>query len=157
MVADETFSSTQPITTSSSITTTTTNTTNKSNLHEKSKTSIIDLFNEAVGEAEYRTSTDGKNKKATIIDDIYNYRNYATRFNLKHKPNVASSTVFWQSYGQQFAILGKLAQQMLSTPSTSVPSESCFSVSAFLGRKERARLTGENLSSSVFLQDKIAL
>ncbi|CAF1310256.1 unnamed protein product [Rotaria sordida] len=155
MVADETSYLTELTTTSLRITTT--NTTNESNLHEKSSTSAIDLFNEAIGETAYEGSTISQNTKATIINDIYNYRNCVTRFNLKHKPDIALSSIFWQSYGQQFPILGKLAQKMLSTPSTSVPSESCFSVSAFLGRKERGRLTGENLSSSVFLKDKITL
>ncbi|CAF3882952.1 unnamed protein product [Rotaria sp. Silwood1] len=153
MVADEIFHSTEVTTTLLPTTTTiiTTNTTNKSN------TSAIDLFNEAIGEAAYEGSTIRQNTKATIINDIYNYRNYVTHFNLKHKPDIALSSIFWQSYGQQLPILGKLAQKILSTPSTSVPSENCFSVSAFLGRKERARLTGENLSSSVFLKDKITL
>ncbi|CAF4641944.1 unnamed protein product, partial [Rotaria sp. Silwood2] len=159
MVADETFHSTEVTTTLLPTATTiiTTNATNKSNLHEKSNTSAIDLFNETIGEAAYEGSTISKNTKATIINDIYNYRSYVTRFNLQHKPDIALSSIFWQSYGQHFPILGKLAQKMLSTPSTSVPSESCFSVSAFLGRKERARLTGDNLSSSVFLKDKITL
>jgi len=157
MVADETSYSSEPITASLPITTTTTNTTNNSNLPRNSNISAIDLFNEAIGESGYEANRNYKNKKATIINEIYNYRNSVTRFNLKHKPDVTSSTIFWQSYGQQFSILSKLAQKMLSTPSTSVPSESCFSKSAFLGRKERSRLTGENLSSSVFLQDKVGL
>jgi hypothetical protein len=63
--------------------------------------------------------------------------------------------IFWRAYGNTFLILKRLAKKMLSTPATSVPSESCFSISSFLGRKERASLTGENLSSSVFLKDKI--
>ena len=48
-----------------------------------------------------------------------------------------------------------MQKKTLCIPSTSVPSESCFSISSFLGRKERSSLTGENLFLSVFLKDKI--
>ena len=39
----------------------------------------------------------------------------------------------------------------------SVSSENACFLSAFLGRKERARLTEDYLSSSVFLKDKLVL
>ncbi len=138
---------------------TTTNSSNKTNLHENVNKNAIDIFNESVGGSEfhYEESRLDENQKqrVTLADDIHNYRKYVTQFNLTHKPDLTSSIMFWQTYGQKFSILGKLAKKMLSTPATSVPSESCFSISSFLGRKERARLTGKNLSSSVFLKDKI--
>ncbi|CAF4131524.1 unnamed protein product, partial [Adineta steineri] len=121
MATDETFPSTEATTTSqpSFLTMITNNTTNKSSLSEKPNISAIDLFNDAIGDATYEGSAPNKNKKASIVDDIYNYRNCVTRFNLKHKPDVSSSIKFWQTFGLQFTILGKIAQKMLITPSTS--------------------------------------
>ncbi|CAF1106525.1 unnamed protein product [Didymodactylos carnosus] len=109
----------------------------------------MDMFNESIGEDSYAESVVDENKKATIINDMLSYRRYATQFNLKHKPDVTSAILFWQSFAGQFPVLGKLAKRMLSTPASSVPSESCFSMSAFLSKKERSRLSGDNLSSSV--------
>ena len=52
-------------------------------------------------------------------------------------------------------ILASFARRFLATPETSVPSESAFSTPSYLGRKERSRLTPENLSITVFLKDKL--
>ncbi|CAM4832117.1 unnamed protein product [Rotaria magnacalcarata] len=62
---------------------------------------------------------------------------------------------FWKVNGDQMPLLKEMAQVYLSTPGTSVPSESAFSTSAYIGRKERARLSPENLSYTVFLKDKL--
>ena len=64
---------------------------------------------------------------------------------------------FWQIHGGQLPLLKKMAEYYLSTPGTSVPAESAFSFSAYVGRKERARLSPENLSFTVFLRDKLNL
>jgi hypothetical protein len=45
-----------------------------------------------------------------------------------------------------------MAKQLVNTPATSVASESAFSTSAYVGRKERSRLSIENLASTVFLK-----
>ena len=155
MVLDEIFCSTQPTTTVMSNNTLNTNGMKMSNIHDKSNRTSMDIFNESIGEIIRERGSDEKSTRTTIIDDIHNYRNYVTSFNLKHKPDIASSSLFWQTYGTNFSILNSLAKIMLSSTATSVPSESCFSVSSFLGRKERCRLTGDNLSASVFLKDKI--
>lgn len=115
----------------------------------------MEMFNESIGDIPYEDNRDAENKRAAIANELYHYRKYATEFNVKHKPDAASATIFWRTYGDTFSILKGLAKKMLNTPATSVPSESCFSMSSALHRKERARLTGENLSSSVFLKDKI--
>ncbi|CAF1261123.1 unnamed protein product [Rotaria magnacalcarata] len=154
LAANETLETTEAAATALPNTTTAMKMSNKVNRHEKSSRTAMDMFNESIGELTQETTCD-PNKKSTIIDDIRSYRTYAAQFNLKHKPDASSSTVFWKIYGKHFSILGKLANKMLNVPATSVPSESCFSVSNFIGRKERTRLTGENLSSSVFLKDKI--
>ncbi|CAM4822508.1 unnamed protein product [Rotaria magnacalcarata] len=129
-------------------------TSNKSNASEHSNKSAIDMFNESVGELTHEKQRHA-NKKSTITDEFNNYRKLATQFNLKHRPDTSSSTIFWKTYEKSFSILERLAKKMLSLPATSVPSESCFSITAYIGRKERTRLTGKNLSSSVFLKDKI--
>ncbi|CAF1591356.1 unnamed protein product [Rotaria magnacalcarata] len=136
-------------------TTTTTNSPNKTNSTGNLNKSAIDIFNESIGDIHYEESRRGENTRATIVNEFQNYRKYATQFNLKHKPDATSAIIFWRTYGDTFSILRGLAKKMLSTPATSVPSESCFSLSSSLGRKERVCLTGDNLSSSVFLKDKI--
>ena len=64
---------------------------------------------------------------------------------------------FWKLHGQQTPILKTMAQQYLATPSTSVRSESAFSSSTYIARKERSRLSPENLAYTIFLHDKLRL
>jgi hypothetical protein len=155
LITDEESHSSISVTDTLSISTTTTNLPNKSNSSGNSDKSAMDMFNESLGETILEENRRGENKRATIVEEFHNYRKCVAQFNLKHKPDATSAMIFWRAYGNTFLILKRLAKKMLSTPATSVPSESCFSISSFLGRKERASLTGENLSSSVFLKDKI--
>jgi hypothetical protein len=53
------------------------------------------------------------------------------------------------------SLLKTMAQRYLPTPGTSVTSESAFSSSVYIARKERTRLSPDNLSYTVFLQDKL--
>ncbi len=62
---------------------------------------------------------------------------------------------FWNLHRIQLKNLYKLATYHLVTPATSVASESAFSTASYLFRKQRSRLTPHNLSSSMFLKDKI--
>lgn len=131
---------------------------NSSNVMERSKKSAIDAFNESIGDCvntEGGLADDGT-EKVSILNDIRAYRQIVSKFNLKHKLNESSSSEFWTNHAENFPVLTKVMKKFLSTPATSVPSESAFSLSAYLGRKERARLTEENLATSVFLKDKIA-
>jgi hypothetical protein len=172
MVIEEPSFSVQPATDTSSLISTSISTTisttistsisasaadpsDKPSSYQSTKKSAIDLFNESIGDVPHEENRHGGNKKATIIEELHNYRKLVVQFNLKHKLDAFSCLLFWNTYGHTFSILKQVAKQMLSTPATSVPSESCFSLSSYLGRKERVRLTGENLSSSVFLKDKI--
>ena len=41
-------------------------------------------------------------------------------------------------------------------PGTSVKAESAFSISAYYARKQRARLSADNLCFCVFLKDKLS-
>jgi hypothetical protein len=155
MVIDEASHSSLPVTNTLPISTTTDTLPKKSNLTGSSDKSAMDMFNESIGDSHFEESRYGENRRATIVNELQNYRKHAAYFNLKHKPDATSATIFWSAYGDTLSTLKGLARRMLHTPATSVPSESCFSISSSLARKERARLTGENLSSSVFLKDKI--
>lgn len=62
---------------------------------------------------------------------------------------------FWKEYWLKLPLLSHMDRCYLSTPTTSLPSESAFSISAFYGRKERAHLSPENLALSVYLKDKL--
>ena len=55
----------------------------------------------------------------------------------------------------QLEHLYKSAVRHLASPATSVTSESAFSTASYLLRKQRSRLTPENLSSAMFLKDKL--
>jgi hypothetical protein len=158
MVVNDTCESTQQETstaTQSTVNAMIMNSSQRINPRKEPVTSAMDIFNESVGEHHFEINPRVSNKRSTITDDIHNYRKCVNQFNANRKPDATLSTLFWQTHGQTFTILTKLAKQFLATPATSVASESCFSLSSYLGRKERSRLTGENLSSSVFLKDKI--
>ena len=136
---------------------TTINTLGEAKYEDNLNKTAIDIFNESVGKFNYEELQRDKSAKITIVSDIQNYRRYVLEFNSKHKPDITSALAFWRTYGHMFRVLGKVAKMLLSAPATSVPSESCFSTASFLGRKERSRLTDENLSSSIFLKDKVNL
>ncbi|CAF0884394.1 unnamed protein product [Didymodactylos carnosus] len=72
------------------------------------------------------------------------------QFNLKIKSSTTSAIECWKINQSHLSVLSHLAKIHLAAFGTSVPSES-----AYLGRKERARLSTENLLFSVFLKDKI--
>ncbi|CAF3455403.1 unnamed protein product [Rotaria sp. Silwood2] len=154
MFTDDNSHSTELVISTQPLSLNTSKSAKKLNLPRSSHKSVIDAFNESIGELDY-TETQSDEKKDTIHDDIRSYRKYVTEFNSAHKTDATSSALFWQTYANGFPNLAKLARNYLSTPATSVPSETCFSMSSFLARKERARITGDNLASSVFLKDKI--
>jgi hypothetical protein len=62
---------------------------------------------------------------------------------------------FWQHNQSELKCLSQIAYDHLITPATSVPSESAFSTASYLLRKQRSRLTPNNLCYSMFLKDKI--
>ncbi|CAF3448731.1 unnamed protein product [Rotaria sp. Silwood1] len=63
---------------------------------------------------------------------------------------------FWQLHRIELYYLYKYASYHLISPATSVASESAFSTASYLLRKQRSRLTPENLSYSMFLKDKLS-
>jgi hypothetical protein len=62
---------------------------------------------------------------------------------------------FWQEHGKGLPKLAALARKYLSICATSVPSESAFSVSNYVLRKNRLSLTSKNVMFSMFLKDKL--
>jgi hypothetical protein len=54
-----------------------------------------------------------------------------------------------------YGLLYFLAKGFLSTPGTSVPSETALPASSFVDHKERCRPTPENLAATMFLEDKL--
>ena len=63
--------------------------------------------------------------------------------------------LFWQQHQYELKHLSKLSYDYLCTQATSVASESAFSTASYLLRKQRSRLSPENLSYSMFLKDKL--
>jgi len=66
-----------------------------------------------------------------------------------------SCSSFWQINGQGMPQLALLARKYLSMSASSVPSESTFSVSNYLLRKNRLALTSKNIRLTMFLKDKL--
>jgi hypothetical protein len=58
-------------------------------------------------------------------------------------------------YGASMPALSIRAQKYLATSATSVPSESAFSVSNYVLRKNRLALTSRNVKYTMFLKDKL--
>ena len=62
---------------------------------------------------------------------------------------------FWREYGNVMPNLAVLARKYLTISATSVPSESAFSVSNHVLRKNRLALTSRNVKYTMFLKDKL--
>ncbi|CAF1237657.1 unnamed protein product [Adineta ricciae] len=133
----------QPTTTMSSSTSTSSSSTNENSSIRKPD--LLQIFLKSVGKHAPTRSVFPK----TLSEEFTNYAHFCKN----EKAEEAVS--FWRKHGEQMPLLKALAQQYLATPGTSVPSESAFSTSAYVGRKERARLSPENLSYTVFLKDKL--
>jgi hypothetical protein len=92
----------------------------------------------------------------TIEEELRVYRIRVGDFVHSEEPTATASLKFWQRYHTEFPILRELAKIYLSTPGTSLASEAAFSMSAYIARKERAKLSPENLSFTMFMRDKIS-
>ncbi|CAF1502782.1 unnamed protein product [Adineta steineri] len=145
---DQTKSQAPPTTTTTTTTsssTSTSSTTSTSGYSSVQKPTLLEKFLKSVGK-----SVPSRNLVAkTISEEIGLYGNLC-----KSEP-LQDCVTFWRNHGQKMPILKTMAQQYLATPGTSVPSESAFSTSSYIGRKERSRLSPENLCYTVFLQDKL--
>ena len=64
-------------------------------------------------------------------------------------------STFWQKHESDIPLLAVQARKYLSVSATSVPSESAFSISNYVLRKNRMSLTSKNLKYCMFLKDKL--
>jgi hAT family C-terminal dimerisation region len=64
-------------------------------------------------------------------------------------------SVFWQTHENTMPLLATQARKYLAVSATSVPSESAFSISNYILRKNRLSLTSKNLKYCMFLKDKL--
>ncbi|CAF1086166.1 unnamed protein product [Didymodactylos carnosus] len=64
-------------------------------------------------------------------------------------------STFWLEHEQRLPILSYIAKKFLQIPMTTVPSESAFSVAAYITRKNRCSLSPTTIKYSLFLKDKI--
>ncbi len=97
-----------------------------------------------------------KNTAWTLEEEFIVLKNYMIDFYRQHKED-SCALVFWKQYHKNLPILAQLARNYLSGSGTSIPCESAFSLSAYIGRKERARISSQTLGFCMFLKDKIAM
>lgn len=121
----------------------------------QAKSSCLQGFLSSIGKR--RSSIVEENTTLSIADELSTYRSLAIKeFNeIIEQIKEPDPFSFWNSHGRTLKFLSMLARKHLIVPSTSVPSESTFSMASFIGRKERSRLIPENLCTLVFLRDKI--
>ena len=92
----------------------------------------------------------------SLHDGLAIYRSLANRefIDIVEGKKMPDVNQFWEAHGGRLRILKGLAKKHLISPATSVPSESAFSCAAYIGRKQRSRLSSHNLGLSMFLRDK---
>ena len=115
-----------------------------------SSLTAVNAFLQSVG----HESTNMKDKRTTLVEEFRSYRILASKF---MEMDGVDFTIlqFWSTHAHELPLLSSFARRFLCTPGTSVPAETAFSVSSFIGRKERCRLTPDNLAATVFLKDKL--
>lgn len=134
---------------------TSSNTNEPSKIINKKK-SLINYFLDSLTDEDaqpFQKQSSTLNK--TLNEEFKAYKKIAA-----HYVSLSSDTYepmeFWKTNKLLLPNLVSLAQKYLASPSTSTKSESAFSMSGYYGRKQRARLSPENLGFSVFLKDKLS-
>lgn len=121
----------------------------------KKKLSAIEDFLQSIGEIV--VTEEEKSGRAVIVEEIHNYRSLMIKFIKNHTKKAMSCFTFWQTYEFTLPFLFSLAKRYLCTPATSVPSESAFSISSYVARKERSRLSAQNLEMTMFLKVRVLI
>ncbi|CAF1039394.1 unnamed protein product [Adineta steineri] len=85
---------------------------------------------------------------STLKQEFANYEIY--------KKDVSTFTTFSQKCASSLPKLSKMVLQYGTIPSTSVSSESLFSIAGYMARKTRSSLSTKNLKYSIFLKDKLS-
>ncbi|CAF1207762.1 unnamed protein product [Rotaria sordida] len=121
------------------------------------KPSVFDEFMAACGQEDIILTGNmkEKSKRISINEELKYFKQAVQQYNAAVQPSTRSAKNFWKAHKDRLPLLTHLAKIHLSACATSVPSESAFSQSSFIGRKERNRITGEHLAYSVFLKDKL--
>ncbi|CAF3250677.1 unnamed protein product [Rotaria sp. Silwood2] len=136
--------------------TTSSNTNGSSATENEKKKSLLNYFLDSLADED----TQHVKKQSSTLNKILNdefktYKKLAGHF-VSTSTDLHHSLQFWKTNKSLLPNLAPLAQKYLASPSTSTKSESAFSMSAYYGRKQRARLSSENLGFSVFLKDKLS-
>ncbi|CAF1010986.1 unnamed protein product [Didymodactylos carnosus] len=116
---------------------------------EKIKPSIFQQFLECVNSESYSSAI------TSLVEELKDYKALALKYSLNEEHG-KNPLLFWKLNETVLLILAQISKKFLAVPSTSVASESAFSLSSFYGRKGRTRLSPESLSLSVFLKDKLS-
>ena len=124
-----------------------------STINKKNKPSAMEAFLCSVGD--YMTTPKNIDPKAQITEELYNYRILISKYNVLYPPSTSSCFDFWKKHEMNFPLLSAMAKRFICTPATSIPAECAFSVSAYIGRKERARLSVESPAETIFLKVSI--
>jgi hypothetical protein len=95
-----------------------------------------------------------RDKRASLLDELKRYRCLAIEFADSCEGQI-SARQFWSTSAADLRLLSSLSKRFLLTLGTSVPSDTTFSMSSYIGRKERYRMTPENLAGTMFLKDKL--
>jgi len=105
------------------------------------------------------TSTSESNKKGKSITNRLFKRNRTTEMD-EFQTYILSPTYnedvdpleWWKINENQYPRLSKMARDFLAIPSTSVPSEQCFSISKNLITNQRNRLAGKTVRACMCLK-----
>lgn len=123
---------------------------------KSNKKSLLDYFLDTIdneGANQARTQTFGMTK--VLNEEFKVYKKLTTQF-VSTAFDLYDPIKFWKQNKHLLPNLAMLAQKYLASPSTSMKSESAFSVSSYYGRKQRNRISSDNLGFSVFLKDKLS-
>ncbi|CAF3158305.1 unnamed protein product, partial [Rotaria sp. Silwood2] len=129
------------------------NSSSTSKTYMNKKITAMKVFLNSVGDHIVQNNT--TTSRATIIEELRNYRSLVNKYNTKNLPDTSSFLTFWKNYEFALPYLFKLARKFGCTSATSVPAESAFSTASFVYRKERSRLSAKNLEAIVFLKVSI--
>ncbi|CAF1339098.1 unnamed protein product [Rotaria sordida] len=136
--------------------TTSSNTNGSLTTEKEKKKSLLNYFLDSLADEDTQQVKKQSSTLNKILNDEFKtYKKLAGHF-VSTSSDLYDSLQFWKKNKLLLPNLALLAQKYLASPSTSTKSESAFSISAYYGRKQRARLSPENLGFSVFLKDKLS-
>ena len=139
--------------------TTSANTTSNANgistTPKKKKRSLINYFDNAINGEDIKEITNQPLTIKVLSKEFKLYKKLASQYEAVAWSSY-ETLIFWKQNKNLLPNLIPLAHKYLASPGTSVKAESAFSMSAYYRRKQRARLSADNLCFSVFLKDKLS-